>query len=45
MKKPAAMAATTDQERLLLEACALSPEDSLARMGSREKGLTEDEAE
>ncbi len=45
MRKPAAMAPATDQERLLLEACSLSPEDSFARMGSREKGLTEEEAE
>jgi Mg2+-importing ATPase len=53
MRKPVAMAATaggiraatTDQERLLLEACSLSPEESFTRMGSREKGLTEEEAQ
>jgi Mg2+-importing ATPase len=44
MGKPAAMAAT-DQERVLLEACSLSPEDCFARLGSREKGLTEEEVE
>jgi hypothetical protein len=40
MRKPASMAVATDQERLLLEACSLSPEDCLARMGAHEKGLT-----
>ena len=44
MGKPAAMAAT-DQERVLLEACSLSPEDCFTRLGSREKGLTEEEVE
>jgi len=44
MGKPAAMAAT-DQERVLLEACSVSPEDCFARLGSREKGLTEEEIE
>ena len=44
MGKPAAMAAT-DQERVLLEACSLSSEDCFTRLGSREKGLTEEEVE
>ncbi len=44
MRKPVSTAAS-DQERLLLEACSLSPEDCYARMGAREKGLTEEEAE
>ncbi|HTZ51018.1 MAG TPA: cation-transporting P-type ATPase, partial [Spirochaetia bacterium] len=55
MKAPAAAAvknkngtghpAGTDQERLLLEACLLTPEECLARLGSREKGLAEEEVE
>jgi Mg2+-importing ATPase len=44
MNKPAAVAAT-DQERVLLEACLLSPEECFVRMGSREKGLSEEEVE
>ncbi|MGA2643017.1 MAG: cation-transporting P-type ATPase, partial [Spirochaetia bacterium] len=43
MSKPALQA--TDQERVLLEACSLSPEECFLRMGSREKGLTEEEVE
>jgi len=39
------MAAATDQERVLLEACSLSAEECLTRMGSREKGLSEEEVE
>jgi len=55
MKAPAAAAvknkngtghpAGTDQERLLLEACLLTPEECLARLRSREKGLAEEEVE
>ncbi|MGA2976880.1 MAG: magnesium-translocating P-type ATPase [Spirochaetia bacterium] len=44
MRKQVAVAAT-DQERVLLEACSLSPEDCLGRLGTREKGLSEEEAE
>ncbi|MGO9309646.1 MAG: cation-transporting P-type ATPase, partial [Spirochaetia bacterium] len=44
MRNPAA-AVTTDQERVLLEACSLTPEECFARMGSREKGLTGEEVE
>ena len=43
MSKPALQA--TDQERVLLEACSLSPEECFARMESREKGLTDEEVE
>ncbi len=39
------MAAATDQERVLLEACSLSAEECFTRMGSREKGLSEEEVE
>ncbi len=39
------MAAATDQERVLLEACSLSAEDCFVRMGSREKGLSAEEVE
>jgi Mg2+-importing ATPase len=45
MRMPAASAVTTDQERVLLEACSLSPEDCLGGLRSREKGLFEEEAE
>jgi P-type Mg2+ transporter len=45
MRKPAASTVTTDQERILLEACSLSPEDCLGRLRTREKGLEEAEVE
>ncbi|MCX7038306.1 MAG: cation-transporting P-type ATPase, partial [Spirochaetes bacterium] len=34
-----------EQERTLLELCALAPADCLARLAAREGGLTGDEAE
>jgi Mg2+-importing ATPase len=40
-----ASATTTDQERLLIEACSLPPEECLARLGARERGLTEEDVE
>jgi P-type Mg2+ transporter len=43
MRKPVA-SGTTDQERVLLEACSLSPEDCLARLTTRDKGLSAEEA-
>ena len=45
MQKAPAMVATTDQERVLLEACSLSAEECFTRMGSREKGLSAEEVE
>jgi P-type Mg2+ transporter len=45
MRRPAASAATADQERTLLKACSLSPEECLAHLATREKGLSGDEAE
>jgi P-type Mg2+ transporter len=45
MRKPVASAATTDQERVLLEACSLSPEECLGRLRSRDKGLDVAEVE
>ena len=45
MRKPAASVATTDQERVLLEACRFSVEDCLSQLAAREKGLSEEEAE
>ena len=45
MRKHAVIAAPTDQERVLLEACSLSAEECFTRMGSREKGLSEEEVE
>jgi Mg2+-importing ATPase len=42
---PTAPVALGDSERTLLEACSLGVEDCLARMGSREKGLSAEEAE
>jgi len=44
MRKAAAMA-STDQERVLLEACSLSPEECFVSMGTRERGLAEEEVE
>jgi Mg2+-importing ATPase len=45
MRAQAAPSVATDHERNLLEACALSVEECLARLESREKGLAEEEAE
>ena len=45
MRRPAPSVATVDQERTLLTACALSPEECLAHLATREKGLSEEEAE
>ena len=44
MRKPAETV-TTDQERVLLEACGLSAEECLGRMATRDTGLSGDEAE
>ncbi|MGD0728253.1 MAG: magnesium-translocating P-type ATPase [Spirochaetia bacterium] len=45
MRRPASSVATADQEQTLLTACALSPEECLAHLATREKGLSEGEAE
>ena len=45
MKSSTASVAITEQERMLIEACTLSPEDTLARLGSRAKGLDAEEVE
>ncbi len=44
MRLPASLAGT-DNEKVLLEACSLPPEECLVRMGTREKGLAEEEVE
>jgi P-type Mg2+ transporter len=45
MRNPAAAAVAADLERTLLDACSLTAEECLARLASREKGLSEEEAE
>jgi Mg2+-importing ATPase len=42
---PTGASGAADHERALLNACLLPPEECLALMGSREKGLGEEEAE
>src|SRR5271157_4620666 len=45
MRRPAPSVATADQERTLLTACALSPEECLARLSTRDSGLSVEEVE
>ena len=42
---PAALEAGPENERRLLEVCALSPEDSLRNLGTSERGLSAEEVE
>ena len=45
MRNPTASVVSAEQERTLIEACSLSAEDCLARLGGRDKGLTAEEVE
>ena len=45
MRKPAATAVAADLEKTLLDACSIAAEDCLSRLASRDKGLSEEEAE
>jgi Mg2+-importing ATPase len=45
MRNPAATAVAADLEKTLLDACSLSAEDCLTRLATRDKGLSEEEAE
>jgi P-type Mg2+ transporter len=45
MRNPSASVVGVEQERTLIEACSLTTEECLARLGGREKGLTAEEVE
>ncbi len=45
MRNPTASVVGAEQERTLIEACSLSAEDCVARLGGRETGLTPEEVE
>ena len=45
MRNPSASVVSAEQERTLIEACSLTTEECLARLGGRDKGLTAEEAE